>query len=669
MRIRPEDDAMSLLELDDLSITVQGKAAPIDIVHQLDLTIGYGEIVCLAGESGSGKTMTALGVTRLVDYQGGRITSGTVKLAGRRLESLSQTEMSGLRGAKIGLVYQDAMSAFDPLFSIGEQIGEVLMRHKGVSRAAAHVLAVGLLRRVKLPEPDLRAGQYPHEMSGGMLQRAMIAMALACGPELLIADEPTTALDVTIQAQILSLLKEIRRETGLSILFITHDLGVAAAIADRVVVMYAGNIVEQGPAAQMLFAPAHPYTRGLLGSMIGGHLQPGERLYSIPGAIPDPAERASGCAFHPRCWKAFGQCQQQRPALALLEATEVACWHPERGAVAATQPATVVAQKYVPSGRVLFEVADLNKHYKLQRSWPAPHRPKLRAVDGISFQIREGEIFGLVGESGSGKSTLARVLMQIEPATSGNILFDGEDITRFDRRRLQRTRRDMQMIFQDSYGSLDPHWRIADIIGEPLAIHEKLSGAERREKIQSLLGQVGLDPSWVDHYPRQLSGGQRQRVAIARAIALKPRFILADEAVSALDVSVRAQIVNLLLDLREELGLTFLFIGHGLELMRHISDRIGVMYLGRMVEIGPADAVFASPAHPYTRGLIDAILAIAPRSQSAKVIEGEIPSPVHPPPGCRFHTRCPLAQARCREEDPALQKYATERTVACHYPL
>jgi peptide/nickel transport system ATP-binding protein len=640
-------------------------------VRNIALSIAQSEIVCLVGESGSGKTMTALAVTRLVDYQGGRITQGTVTLAGRHLETLSQREMSALRGAKIGLVFQDAMSAFDPLFCIGDQIGEVLIRHQGISRAAARASAVGLLRRVKLPEPELRAGQYPHEMSGGMLQRAMIAMALACGPQLLIADEPTTALDVTIQAQILKLLKEIRQETKLSILFITHDLGVAATIADRVVVMYAGHIVEQGPAAQMLSHPSHPYTRGLLGSSIGGHLRPGERLYSIPGSIPNLSERAAGCAFHPRCAKATAQCRTHTPPLARVDATELACWHPELSPIAATQPSALPATpKYAPSGRVLFEVTDLRKHYPLQRSWSALHRPVLRAVDGISLEIREGEIFGLVGESGSGKSTLARVLMQIEPASSGQILFEGEDITQFDRRRLQRTRRDMQMIFQDSFGSIDPHWCIGDIIGEPLAIHEKLSPAARREQIRLLLTQVGLNPDWADRYPHQLSGGQRQRVAIARAIALKPRFILADEAVSALDVSVRAQIVNLLLDLREELGLTYLFIGHGLELMRHISDRIGVMYLGRLVEIGPADALFSHPAHPYTRGLIDAIPSIDPSlAQSSKVIEGEIPSPVHPPSGCRFHTRCPIATARCREDDPALTTYAPDRSVACHYPL
>jgi peptide/nickel transport system ATP-binding protein len=400
-------------------------------------------------------------------------------------------------------------------------------------------------------------------------------------------------------------------------------------------------------------------------------LRPGERLYSIPGSVPSLAEPPSGCRFHPRCSNASPQCARASPALAPLDATQVACWHPERSALKATQFEPVLpAPKPTHSSHVLFDVKDVSKHYMLGRSWPGVHKPVLRALDGVSFQIQQGEVFGLVGESGSGKSTLARVLMQIEPVTSGEIFFDGEDITQFDKRRLRSIRKDMQMIFQDSFGSLDPLWKIGDIIEEPLALHEKLSAAERQKKVGTLLSQVGLDPSWAQRYPRQLSGGQRQRIAIARAIALKPRFVLADEAVSALDVSVRAQIVNLLREFKETLGLTYLFIGHGLGLMRHISDRIGVMYLGKLVEIGPTDALFRNPAHPYTRGLVDAIPSIDPGAKRpATVIQGEIPSPVNPPAGCRFHTRCPIATARCREEEPTLSFYDMGRGVACHFPL
>jgi peptide/nickel transport system ATP-binding protein len=659
----------TLLELRDVSVTLQTSAGPAEIVRSIGLRIGAGEIVCLVGESGSGKTLTALSITRLVDYRGGKITQGEILLDGRNLAQLSQSQMSELRGDKIGLVFQEPMTAFDPLFSIGEQISEVLLRHRGLSRKAARAEAVALLARVKLPDAHLRVDQYPHQLSGGMLQRAMIAMALACGPELLMADEPTTALDVTIQAQILQLLLDIRTEIGLSILLITHDLGVAASIADRVAVMYSGRIVENGPVARILSQPAHPYTRGLLQSVIGGHLQQGERLYSIPGSVPSLTALPAGCHFHPRCERASELCRSELPPLEQFGETELACWHPHREPIVTNRSEALALAPVPRAGRPLFDVQDLHKHYRLSGGWPGLNRPVLRALDGVSFEIRENEVFGLVGESGSGKSTLARVLLQLERATSGHIDFDGEDITQFSQAKLRHARRDMQMIFQDPHGSVDPRWKIGDIIGEPLAIHDKLNGAERREKVILLMQQVGLDPAWVDRYPHQLSGGQKQRAAIARAIALKPRFVLADEAVSALDVSVRAQIINLLQEFKEELGLTYLFIGHSLELMRHISDRIGVMYLGRLVEIAPADALFRQPAHPYTRGLIDSIPLLDPARRKPGVIGGEIPSPTQPPSGCRFHTRCPIATARCREEDPELSVYASERTVACHFPL
>ncbi len=660
----------TLLELDGISVSLPTRAGRVEIVQGAELTIGVGEIVCLVGESGSGKTLTALSITRLVDYQGGQITHGEIRLGGKDLATLSQREMSDLRGRRIGLVFQEPMTAFDPLFSIGEQIGEVLIRHCSVSRVQARQQAVALLGRVRLPDPHLRVDQYPHELSGGMLQRAMIAMALACQPQLLIADEPTTALDVTVQAQILQLLKDIRAETGLSILLITHDFGVAASVADRVVVMYAGRIVENGPVDQLLTHPRHPYTRGLLRSIIGGHLEPGERLYSIPGSIPSLTELPEGCRFNPRCERVTAKCRAEAPPLELSGKIGVACWHPHGlplAAVAEAKPRTADA---APPEKILFDVVQLHKHYKLGGGWPSLRRPVLRALDGVSFQIRQGEVFGLVGESGSGKSTLARVLLQLEKATAGKILFDGEDLTQFGAKRLRHARRDMQMIFQDPQGSIDPRWTIGEIVGEPLAIHEQQTAAERRHRVNILLNQVGLDPSWYGRHPHQLSGGQRQRVAIARAIALKPRFMLADEAVSALDVSVRAQIVNLLQEFKEELGLTYLFIGHSLGLMRHISDRIGVMYLGRLVEIAPADALFRHPAHPYTRGLIDAIPSFDPAlHQNAVLISGEIPSPVNPPSGCRFHTRCPIATARCRDEDPQLVANDTNRAVACHFPL
>ncbi|OWJ69176.1 ABC transporter ATP-binding protein [Inquilinus limosus] len=662
----------ALLDIKALSVELPTQAGMLKAVDAIDLRIGAGETVCLVGESGSGKTLTALSIMRLIDHKGGRLARGEVRLDGRNLARLSQREMSDLRGRAIGIVFQEPMTAFDPVFTIGTQIAEVIVRHRGLGRAAARKEAIGLLQRVKIPDPHLRVDQYPHQLSGGMRQRAMIAMALACSPRLLIADEPTTALDVTIQAQILTLLKELQAETGMAILLITHDLGIAAEVADRVVVMYAGRVVEDAPVAELFARPAHPYARGLLQSVVGARVDRGRRLHSIRGTIPSLSHPPSGCRFHPRCPRATRQCAAEAPPLRPEGARRVACWHPHDDPMPRPAPGEAVAASPVPAAvrKPLFDVVDLHKHYPLGIAWPGVTRPVVRAVDGVSFQIHEGETFGLVGESGSGKSTLARLLLQLEPATGGRVAFDGRDLAGLDRHGVRQMRRHMQMVFQDPYGSIDPRWTVGGIIGEPLAVHERLASAQRRERVQALLEQVGLDPAWHSRHPHQLSGGQRQRVAIARAIALQPRFVLADEAVSALDVSVQAQVVNLLQDLKERLGLTYLFIGHGLHLVRHVSDRIGVMYLGRLVEIGPADALFRHPAHHYTRALVSAIPEPDPQARRSFVpLPGEIPSPTRPPPGCRFHTRCPAATARCRQEEPPPVAIGSQRVVACHHPL
>jgi peptide/nickel transport system ATP-binding protein len=567
-------------------------------------------------------------------------------------------------------VFQDPMTAFDPVFTIGHQIIEVIRRHRGTRRARARQEAIALLARVHIPNPELRVDQHPHELSGGLRQRAMIAMALACNPQLLIADEPTTALDVTIQAQILLLLRELQAETGMGILLITHDLGVAAEMADRVVVMYAGRIAEDAPARSLFARPAHPYTRGLLQSVVEAGSPRGSRLKAIAGSIPSLATSPEGCRFHPRCPRASSVCRQAVPAPHERSGTSVACWHPHDEPLETTRmaPATIAEPVDAPARPVLLEVIDLHKHYPVGSGWR--QRQTVRALDGVSFTIGQGETLGLVGESGCGKSTLARVLLQLEPATSGSVTFAGEDLTQAGGTRLRQLRRDMQMVFQDPFGSLDARWTLGRIIGEPLAVHERLTSPQRRARVRELLALVGLDPDWDERYPHTLSGGQRQRVAIARAIAVNPRFIVADEAVSALDVSVQAQVINLLQDLKDRLGLTYLFIGHGLNLVRHISDRIGVMYLGRLVEIGPAEQVFSRPAHPYTRALIASIPRPDPASRRSIVpLGGELPSATDLPVGCRFNTRCSLATERCRREDPVLTNHDASREVACHYPL
>lgn len=662
----------ALLEIDRLSVSVTTPEGPLELMDGVDLTIAEGETVCLVGESGSGKTVTALSVMRLIDYRGGTITAGEVRLEGRNLASLTQREMSDLRGRRIGIVFQEPMTAFDPLCTIGTQMTEVLRRHRGLGRTDAREAAVGLLERVRIPEARMRLDQFPHQLSGGMRQRAMIAAALACNPRLLIADEPTTALDVTIQAQILTLLRELQAETGMAILLITHDLGVAAEIADRVVVMYAGRIAEDAPAERLFSRPAHPYTRGLLRSVVGGRLARGARLHSIQGSIPSLAQLPTGCRFHPRCPSASILCATAEPPLEQREGARIACWHaadaPLPTAITAQAPA-LPAQQANPQVP-LIQLRNVSKHYPTGIAWPWGARRAVRAVDGVDLDILRGETLGLVGESGCGKSTLARLLLSLERPTSGQISFDGNDLATMHRRDLRGIRRHMQMVFQDPFGSIDPRWTIGDIIGEPLRVHARSTAAERLDRVRALLEQVGLDPEWLGHYPHQLSGGQRQRVAIARAIAVNPRFLLLDEAVSALDVSVQAQVVNLLQDLKDRLGLTYLFISHGLNLVRHISDRIGVMYLGRIVETGPAEELFRHPAHPYTKALIAAIPEPDPALRRSFVpIAGEIPSPSNPPPGCRFHTRCAAATARCRQEEPPLLRPSPGRTVACHFPL
>jgi peptide/nickel transport system ATP-binding protein len=661
----------AVLDMTDLSVDVATASGSLRVLDSVELRIDPGEIVCLVGESGSGKTVTALSIVRLVDFQGGVIRSGRIRFEGRDLTHLSRRDMNLLRGGRIGFVFQEPMTAFDPLFTIGSQIVEVIRRHKGIGAAAARAEAIALLRRVHISNPTLRIDQYPHELSGGMRQRAMIAVALACEPQLLIADEPTTALDVTVQAEILALLRELRAEGGMAILLITHDLGVAAEMADRVVVMYAGRVIEDAAAADIFDRPAHPYTRGLLRSVVIPEGADGEPLHAIPGAVPDLASPPAGCRFHPRCPRCDRRCETERPPLALFGRGRVACWNPHDSFLAAAPPAaaTPAADAVNPERAALVQVRDLRKHYRLGR-WNFGQHRFVRAVDGVSFDILNGETFGLVGESGSGKSTLARLLLRLERPDGGLVVFDGRDLTVVKAASLRRVRRDMQAIFQDPYGSVDPRWTVGEIVAEPLTVHERLDPAARRARVEAALEQVGIDPSWHGRYPHQLSGGQRQRVATARAVITGPRLVVADEALSALDVSVRAQIVNLLRDLKERLGLTYLFIGHGLDVVHYMSDRVGIMYRGRLVEVGPADPVFRRPAHPYTRALLAAIPQPVSRPHRLTVRSvGDVSDVTEIGSGCSFHPRCPNATRRCRQEAPVSSPLDGHRTVACHHPL
>ncbi|WP_176706097.1 ABC transporter ATP-binding protein [Paenibacillus hemerocallicola] len=676
-----------LLDMERVSVDFVTGRGVLQAISDVSLSIKAGETVCLVGESGSGKTVASKAVMRLIDDENGKISAGSIKLDGIDIAGIPPQALRSLRGKKMAMVFQEPMAAFDPVFTIGTQIVETIRRHDRRQTAnQARERAVELLRRVGIPEPELRMRQYPNELSGGMLQRAMIAMALSCRPELLIADEPTTALDVTIQAQILQLLQELKSEFNMSILLITHDLGIAAEIADRIVVMYAGRIVEQASTEELFAEPHHPYTRGLLQSITTMDSDRSRRLYTIPGAIPGLADLPEGCRFHPRCPYATETCLRETPTLLDRGGRQAACWNTERllGDGPYISPQTTAAAVEVvvssvwlpteaseePQSGALFELRHVTKHYPIGRSLFSRQKKAVQAVDDVSFSIRKGETFGLVGESGSGKSTLGRVLLHLEKPTSGSVLFEGRELGALSGARLREERKHMQMIFQDPYGSVDPRWKVGDIIGEPFAVHGNVGVREKRAAVEELLRLVGLNAASYDRYPHEFSGGQRQRIGIARAIALRPKFVLADEAVSALDVSVQAQIVNLLQELGQRLDLTFLFIGHGLNVVRYVSDRIGVMYLGKLVEIAPSEQMFRRPAHHYTKALIASIPVPEPqRRREFAAIQGEIPSPANPPSGCRFRTRCPAATARCAVEPPSLREIDRGHYVACHDPV
>ncbi len=665
----------TLLEVEGLQVDFAGADGWQPVVEDVSFTIGRGQTLGLVGESGSGKTVSSLAVMGLIPTGNGRVARGSIVFEGRDLVGLAPEAMRRVRGDQISMIFQEPMTSLNPAFTIGKQIGDAVRAHRKVSRSQAEARAVEMLDRVGIPDARRRARDYPHSFSGGMRQRAMIAMALACDPRLLIADEPTTALDVTVQAQILDLMRSLQAELGTSILFVTHDFGVVADICDRVAVMYAGQIVEHAPVSDVFRRPRHPYSEGLLVSMPQAAV-PGKRLTVIPGQVPNPGSLPSGCRFHPRCAYAQARCADAPVALVGVgDGASVRCVRRDeltlRGAAEVLGAA--IPREPPPAGRethagVLLQARRLVKHFPIGGGVLRRASGRLRAVDGVDFEIAAGETLGLVGESGSGKSTVARLLLRLLPATAGEVIFDGKDVLALRGRALRRARRDMQIVFQDPYTSLDPRATVGDSVGEPLEIHEGIRGRARDQRAADLLGLVGLGGHVLRRYPHEFSGGQRQRIAVARALALNPRLLVCDEPVSSLDVSTQSQVINLLSDLQEQLGLTYLFIAHDLSVVRHISDRIAVMYLGRIVEVGPAEEVAPRPRHPYTEALVSAIPVPDPKVQRTRkriVLRGDIPSPAAPPPGCRFHTRCPYVMDVCRVEDPAAFR-AGSITVHCH---
>jgi peptide/nickel transport system ATP-binding protein len=674
---------VALLEITDLRTEIQLKSSVVRAVDGVTLQVEEGETLGVVGESGCGKTMTALTIMRLLP-NGGRIAAGSVKLAGRELTGLEPEEMRKIRGDEIGMIFQDPLSSLNPTHTVGQQIAEAVLLHRDVSKAEALDRAVEVLDLVGMPRARERVGEYPHQFSGGMRQRVMIAMALACDPKLLIADEPTTALDVTIQKQILELIDNLRQRLGMAVIMVTHDLGVIAGRADRVAVMYAGKVVETTETSALYANPRHPYTEALFHALPERSAETRQRLYSIPGAPPDLVNPPAGCRFAPRCRYVTDKCRSDGPPLTGETTAHVyRCFFPVgakeasvAGHLTVVEPAASDDTETVseqPVGSIVLTAKDLVKEFPVTKGVLQRKVGTVSAVAGVSFDIRKGETLGLVGESGCGKTTIGRMLVGLDKPTSGSVLFGSKDLARSSGREYRRERRDIQYMFQDSYASLDPRMRAGSILREPLVVQGIGSRREQHDKVKEMLGKVGLPESWTERYPHEFSGGQRQRLGFARALLLNPQVIVADEPVSALDVSVQAQVLNMMRDLQHELGLTYLFISHDLSVVRYLSNHIGVMYLGKLVEIGTADEVYLRPAHPYTKGLIESAPTADPATERAKVhegITGELPSAIHPPSGCRFRTRCPIAQEICSSVEPELKTYGTgNHFAACHFAL
>ncbi|MHB0989974.1 MAG: ABC transporter ATP-binding protein [Burkholderiales bacterium] len=635
------------------------------VVDGVSFSIAPRQTFALLGESGSGKSMTALSIMRLLPEQA-IIRSGEVEFDGRDILALPESAMRDVRGGAMAMIFQEPMTSLNPVLTLGEQITETLLRHRRLHRRGAREEAVALLQSVGLPDASRRLREYPFQLSGGMKQRVMIAMSLAGNPALLIADEPTTALDVTIQAQVLALLREIQQQRGMSMLLITHDFGVAAGMADQVGVMYAGELVEIAPRDAFFRAPQHPYSQALFAAMPKSG-QKDARLANIAGSVPPLDTEFVGCRFADRCEWVFGRCREQSPGWTQTgNGHAVRCHRVEMpqwsNPVVIAQPVPLITT----TDKVLLAVSDLSVHFPLSGGgWFGQNRT-LKAVDGVSFQIREGETLALVGESGCGKTTAGKAIVQLQPVTTGRVALDGVDLGSLGKHALRAQRAHLQMIFQDPFSSLNPHLRVKDLLEEGMiALKTESKPAERRLKLEKLMGQVGLPANALQRYPHEFSGGQRQRIAIARALAVQPKLIVCDEPTSSLDVSVQAQIVNLLKELQAEFKLSLLFITHNLPLADYLAQRIAVMYLGRIVEIGTSAEIIAQSRHPYTQALLAAVPAID-RPASAN-IHSDIASAAHPPAGCHFHPRCPKATEICKQQYPSATALGETHVVWCHH--
>ncbi|MFI7448234.1 dipeptide ABC transporter ATP-binding protein [Nonomuraea sp. NPDC049714] len=678
-----------VLEVERLEVSF----GDVRAVRGLSYTVRQGEVLGIVGESGSGKSVAAAAVMGLLP-RGARV-GGSVRLHGQQLIGAPERELTAFRGKTVSMVFQDPLSALTPVYRVGDQIAEAVRVHQKVSKEQALVKAVDLLDLVGIPDPGKRALAFPHEFSGGMRQRVVIAMAIANDPDVIICDEPTTALDVTVQAQVLEALKTAQRTTGAAIVMITHDLGVVAGFADRVLVMYAGRPVEVGDVDDVYYRTRMPYTVGLLGSVPRVDAGGRRALVPIDGHPPAPAALPPGCPFAPRCPMRVEACDDREPPLFEVGAGhQAACirwdavrpwadendaarpWADENDAVRPWTDRDGAGWPVARGRRRVLEVDGLVKHYPVVKGGILKRRVgTVHAVAGVSFDLREGETLGLVGESGSGKTTALTQILELAQPQEGRVVVLGRDTARLTREQRTAIRRDMQVVFQDPLASLDPRMTIYDILAEPLRTHRRQAPGQR---VSELLDLVGLDPSHAARYPQDFSGGQRQRIGIARALALEPRLLVLDEPVSALDVSIQAGVINLLDALRARLGLSYLFVAHDLAVVRYLADRVAVMYLGRIAEIGRVEAVYGTPAHPYTQALLSAIPLPDPVRERAReriLLEGDLPDPAHPPSGCRFRTRCPkfagvltgAERTLCVDAEPEIRTLGEDQGAACHY--
>jgi len=681
----------AVLSATNLSVNFPTDDGVVRAVRDLSFTLGRGETIGVVGESGSGKSTVALAILGLLPRSAK--VGGSVICQGTELLGMPERDLAKIRSSTIAYIPQDPLTSLNPAFTVGRQLSETIWTRGGMDKEEAYKRGVELLEVVGIPNAARRVDDYPHEFSGGQRQRIVIAIAMANDPDVMIADEPTTALDVTIQAQVLDALKAARDRTGASLMLITHDLGVVAGMADRVMVMYAGKAVEAAVADTVFHDSKMPYTLGLLGSL--PRMDTGGRgpLRPIPGSPPSLINLPPACPFAPRCPAVVQRCLDEEPALLpVAPGHESACHRSAslpNGGVNLFAPAWTdtedenVKQATLSTdvdasadgdghhGATLVSVQDIVKHFPV-RAGTFVRRVvgQAHAVCDVSFDLAERETLGLVGESGCGKSTTARVVLQLLPATSGSVKFEGKELVGKSRKEMRPFRREMQVVFQDPFASLDPRMPVGEIVGEPLKVHGRWDHRKGPERVAELFEMVGLNPEHRNRYPHEFSGGQRQRVGVARALALGPKVLVLDEPVSALDVSIQAGVVNLLEELQDRLDLAYLFIAHDLSVVRHISDRVAVMYLGRIVETGTVDEVYDSPSHPYTQALLSAVPVPDPKIERERrriLLTGEVPNAVMPPSGCRFRTRCWKAQDICATETPELIERGQGHPVACHF--